>query len=155
MHASGKALEIIKYFEGCRLKAYKPVKTEKFFTIGYGHYGSDVGQYQTITQAQADELLDQDVQRLEILLNNLMIREGVKLSQPQFDALIDFSFNLGFGALEGSKLWRILRDEGDFEKAANQFLRWVHAGGKVLEGLKSRREAEKALFLSNAYDSPL
>lgn len=152
MRASSRAIEMIKYFEGCKLKAYKPVPTERFYTIGYGHYGADVKKNQLITKGQAEALLEEDIQRFEILLNGLMIKEGVKLSQPQYDALIDFCFNLGFGSLEASTLWRLLRDGEDVEKVANQFLRWNKAGGKVLKQLTSRREAERTLFLSSAYD---
>lgn len=149
MRASGRALEMIKYFEGCKLKAYKALPSEYFYTIGYGHNGADVKKNQLITKGQAERLLDQDVQRFEILLNKLMLRDNVKLSQPQYDALIDFCFNLGTGALEASTLWRLIR-EGDYESAANQFPRWCKAGGKELKQLKTRREAERTLFLNES-----
>ena len=71
----------------------------------------------------------------------------VKLTQGQFDALVSFSFNLGLGGLQRSTLrQKVLR--GDFEGAAEEFLKYTIAGGKVLKGLVSRRNDERALFLS-------
>ena len=58
METSERGLGLIKQFEGCRLTAYKAVPTERYWTIGYGHYGADVKQGQIITQAQAEAFAD-------------------------------------------------------------------------------------------------
>ncbi len=70
----------------------------------------------------------------------------VDLDQDQFDALVSFTFNLGAGNLQSSTLLKLL-NQGEYTQAADQFLRWNKAGGRVLPGLTRRREAERALFL--------
>lgn len=69
MRTGQAGLALIKHWEGCRLTAYKPVKGEKYWTIGWGHYGPDVRQGQTITQTQADAMLKRDLIGYE---NNVM-----------------------------------------------------------------------------------
>ncbi|MNQ87056.1 Lysozyme RrrD [compost metagenome] len=71
----------------------------------------------------------------------------VLFTQEQFDALVSFTYNLGINALKGSTLLRKL-NSGDYEGAADEFLKWNKAGGKILSGLTRRREAERMLFLS-------
>ena len=91
-------LALIRQFEGCRLTAYKAVLTEKYWTIGWGHYGPDVEEGQTITQAEADRLLKADCQRFADAVDdpkNCPLAE--ELNDNQRDALISFTFNCGVG----------------------------------------------------------
>lgn len=96
----------------------------------------------TVTQAQADALLLRDVQSAVDAVNRLVT---VDLDQAEFDALVDFAFNVGIGALTSSTLLRDLND-GDFVGAADRFDEWDHAGGKVVAGLLRRRRAEMVMF---------
>jgi len=96
----------------------------------------------TITKEGAEELLREDVKRFEGYVDRLV---KVPLTQGQFDALVSFTYNLGPGALEKSTLLDQL-NRGDYDSAAEQFGRWVKAGGKTLAGLVRRRAAERALF---------
>ena len=69
MKTSQNGINLIKSFEGCRLQAYKAVPTEKYWTIGYGHYGADVKQGMVITQGRADAYLVSDLGRFEAKVN--------------------------------------------------------------------------------------
>ncbi len=140
MNISTNGIELIKQFEGCVLKAYKC--PAGIWTIGYGHTAGVI-EGQTITRAEAEGLLKQDLARFERVINNIV---KVEINQNQFDALVSFSYNLGSGALNNSTLLRLL-NKGDYNGAAEQFDRWVYAGGKKLAGLVKRRTAEKELFL--------
>ena len=138
-------MRLIKESEGCVLKAYPdPATGGEPFTIGYGSTGSHVYPGKVITQAEADRLLDEDVDLFERGVNRLV---NVDLTQGQFDALVCFAFNLGLGALQQSTLLKLL-NAGDYEGAAKQFQRWDKAGGKVMAGLTKRRQAESELFLA-------
>jgi GH24 family phage-related lysozyme (muramidase) len=143
MNISQAGIDLIKSFEGLVLHAYKPVSSERYFTIGYGHYGSDVKQGQVITQQRAEEYLKQDLQKFVYGVNQLV---KVSVNQNQFDALVSFAYNCGVGALRTSDLLTKL-NKSDFVGASKEFDRWVHAGGKVLQGLVNRRNKEKVLFL--------
>mgnify|MGYP003181646662 CR=1 FL=1 len=146
MRASENGINLIKQFEGCRLTAYQD--SVGVWTIGYGWTqpvdGKPVGKGMTITQQKADDLLKQGVIQYENGVNSLV---KVQLNQNQFDALVDFAYNLGVNALKGSTLLRKI-NTGDYAGAANEFTKWNKAGGKELVGLTRRREAEKSLFLS-------
>ncbi|WP_047238153.1 lysozyme [Chromobacterium subtsugae] len=142
MKISHRGLALIKQFEGIRLSAYQDVVG--IWTIGYGHTGADVASGRVITQERADQLLQQDLARFEAGVAKLV---SVPLSQSQFDAMVSFSYNLGLGNLQGSRLLRLL-NAGDYAGAAGQFPRWNRAGGQVLPGLTRRRLAEQALFQS-------
>lgn len=142
MKTSQKGIDLLKSFEGCRLKAYKC--PAGIWTIGYGHTAG-VTEGQAITFSQAEELLKQDLKRYETSVNSLV---KVALSQGQFDALVSFTYNLGANALKTSTLLKKL-NSGDYNGAAEEFERWVYAGGKKLAGLERRRKAEKTLFLSD------
>lgn len=142
MNISEAGLSLIKNFEGCVLIAY--VDAVGVWTVGYGHTGPNVHRGLKITQSQADEILEQDVNRFELgVLNNVK----VSLNQNEFDALVSFTFNVGINAFKGSTLLRLLNDGADRSIVAAEFLRWNKGDGKVLEGLTRRRQAEKALFL--------
>jgi lysozyme len=141
---SAKGMALTEMFEGCRLVAYQD--QVGVWTIGYGHTGSDVTPGLTITQAQAQALLARDVSSAAACVNNSVL---VQLAQEEFDALVDFVFNVGAGAFRGSRLLRDL-NAGDFAGAAAQFELWDHAGGVVNPGLLRRRQAEAALFSSGS-----
>lgn len=143
MKTSSEGLNLIKAFEGLRLTAYKPVATEKYYTIGYGHYGADVKKGQTITEREAVELLRKDVAAAEKVLNGL----NVNFTQDEFDALASFIFNLGAAAFGGSTLKKKIVAKADDEAICAEIVKWVNAGGKPLTGLKRRRVAEANLFI--------
>lgn len=143
INAAGLAL--IKRFEGCELTAYPdPGTGGDPWTIGYGHTGSDVHPGLTISQARADELLQNDLQKFEQGVNNMISRA---LTPNQFAALVSFAYNVGLGALQSSTLLRLL-NAGDVNGAANQFGEWVNGANGPLPGLVTRRAAEKQLFLT-------
>jgi lysozyme len=137
---SDQGLALTEQFEGLRLTAYQD--SVGVWTIGYGHTGLDVQPGLTITQEQAGALLLQDVAGAVAAVNRLVT---VPLTQNQFDALVDFTFNEGQGNLASSTLLREL-NAGNTAGAAAQFLVWVYAGGVKLPGLVTRRQAEADLF---------
>lgn len=146
MQTSEKGIALIKQFEGCRLTAYQD--SVGVWTIGYGWTrpvdGVPVRSGMTIKQEVAERLLKTGLVSYEKDVSKLV---KVKLAQGQFDALVSFAYNLGARALSTSTLLKRL-NAGDYRGAADEFLRWNKAGGKVLAGLTRRREAERALFLS-------
>ncbi len=146
MQISKSGIELIKRFEGLRLKAYQD--SVGVWTIGYGWTqpvdGKKVGPGMQIDQATADRLLKCGVVQYEQGVNQLV---KVKITQGQFDALVSFAYNLGLRSLSTSTLLQKLND-GDKQGAADQFGRWVNAGGKRLKGLVARRAAEREMFLS-------
>lgn len=155
----------IKKYEGLRTKSYLDVGGRA--TIGYGHLVTsgdiesgyfnviqemdDNGvthKYYLITQRQADHLFDDDIELVRINLNRLIQDAGITdVSQGQFDALASFAFNLGIGRLAESTLWKKFK-AGQYQDAANEFLKWVYVNKKKVKGLETRRKAECELFLS-------
>ncbi|WP_370584688.1 lysozyme [Oculatella sp. LEGE 06141] len=135
-----QGLELLKSFEGLRLTAYRDAVG--VWTIGYGTT-TGVRPGMRITQSQAEALLRQDLLRFETAVNNLV---KVPLTDNQFSALVSFTYNVGERALGTSTLLRLL-NQGNYRGAANEFLRWNKAGGRVLAGLTRRRNAERTLFL--------
>ncbi|KJM49097.1 muraminidase [Enterobacter roggenkampii] len=146
MQTSEKGIALIKQFEGCKLTAYQD--SVGVWTIGYGWTqpvdGKPIRAGMTIKQEIAERLLKTGLVSYESDVSRLV---KVGLSQGQFDALVSFTYNLGARSLSTSTLLRKL-NAGDYAGAADEFLRWNKAGGKVLNGLTRRREAERALFLS-------
>ena len=133
----GKAL--IKKFEGCELEAYKcPAGV---WTIGYGHT-KGVQQGDVWSQANADEMLDIELEEYEGYINDLV---KVELQQHQFDALVAWVYNLGAGNLISSTLL-VKLNAGDYIDVQHEIQRWNKANGEVLEGLVRRRKAEALLF---------
>ena len=139
MQYSQSGLSLTESFEGCKLEAYQDVAG--IWTIGYGHIAG-VKAGDTCTQEQAVTFLQQDLQTVVADLNRHL---GVTVTQGEFDALVDFGFNLGIHAMETSTLWRLLQ-AGDFAGAAAQFPRWDKAGGAICEGILRRRLAEQGEF---------
>lgn len=146
MQTSDKGIALIKQFEGCKLTAYQD--SVGVLTIGYGWTkpvdGKPIRAGMTINQETAERLLKTGLVSYESDVSRLV---KVGLTQGQFDALVSFTYNLGARSLSTSTLLRKL-NAGDYAGAADEFLRWNKAGGKVLAGLTRRREAERALFLS-------
>jgi lysozyme len=139
MRASYRLIEKIKEFEGCRLVAYKDMGG--VLTIGVGHtFG--VKQGQRITQAQADSLLRGDLLIVEKYINEL----NVCKTQNQFDALVDFAFNLGIGNLKRSTLLCRIKADAATSSIQKEFMRWNRVNGKVVNGLTKRRKFEADLW---------
>lgn len=137
MKTSKNGLELIKHFEGCRLTAYKPVQTEKYYTIGYGHYSADIKPNQKITQKEADKLLQQDLERFEKAVESM----HYDLSQNEFDALVSFTYNCGEANLK-----RLTENRNKYQ-IADGLLLYNKAGGKYMAGLARRRTMERELFI--------
>ena len=146
MQTSDKGIALIKQFEGCKLTAYQD--SVGVWTIGYGWTqpvdGKPIRSGMAIKQETAERLLKTGLVSYESDVSRLV---KVGMTQGQFDALVSFTYNLGARSLSTSTLLRKL-NAGDYAGAAGEFLRWNKAGGKVLNGLTRRREAERALFLS-------
>ena len=134
-----EGLALIKKFEGCELKAYQC--SAGVWTIGYGHT-KDVVEGMEITQEQAEQMLVDELHEYESYINKYVT---VALSQNQFDALVSWVYNLGPANLKASTMLKVL-NSGEYEDVPAQMKRWNKAGGKVLEGLIRRREAEACLF---------
>lgn len=143
MQISEQGRRLIQDFEACRLEAYQC--SAGVWTIGYGHTDG-VKPGDQITVAQAEVWLAGDIAAAEKSVNTLVT---ASLSQGQFDALCAFVFNVGRAAFASSTLLKKL-NAGDVVGAADEFLRWVHAGPKALKGLKRRRAEERALFLPSS-----
>lgn len=143
MKTSSNGIALIQRFEGCRLKSYKAVPTEKYYTIGWGHYGADVTRGMIITRQQADMLLKQDLIKYERSVENLLVLHYPDMNQNQFDSLVSFAYNCGIGNLHrltgsGSRSYKTI---------AEKMLLYNKSGGKVLGGLVKRRKAEHDLFI--------
>jgi lysozyme len=139
MTYSEDGLHLTEQFEGCKLDAYQD--SVGVATIGYGHT-RNVTMGMTCTQEQAEQWLQEDIQSAADAANRLVT---VELTQQEFDALVDFTFNLGAGNLQRSTLLRLL-NSGDYTGAAAEFQKWDKAGGQVLAGLLRRRQAEADMF---------
>lgn len=141
MNLSEQGRLFIQEREALRLDAYKD--STGIWTIGWGHT-IGVKEGDTCTLEQAQDFFLQDISPVEACVNREVT---VEMSQSQFDALCSFAFNVGCTALARSTLLRKF-NAGDTEGAANEFMRWNHAGGAVLAGLTKRREQEMQLFLA-------
>ena len=134
MKTSANGLQFVTDNEGVVLHPYNDVAG--YLTIGVGHLIKEGEEFPDhITQEQAMELLASDVERFENAVNSY----GLDLTQNQFDALVDFAFNCGEGALE-----QLLAHGVD--DVPNQLPKWTHAGGRVVGALVRRREAEVELW---------
>ena len=133
-------IDLIKKSEGCRLVVYKDIVGKP--TVGYGHMSERMVVGSKITQEDADKLLEQDLIAAESAVTNNV---KAPLSENQFAALVSFVFNLGAGALIKSTLLVKLNSK-DYLSCAEEFQKWNHAGGAVVEDLTRRRLAEAELF---------
>lgn len=135
MKASDLLIEKMIEFESLRLTSYKD--SVGVWTIGVGHTNG-VRQGQTITKEQAMTLLKGDLLPCENFVNSIKEID----TQGKFDALVDFAFNLGIGALKDSTLLKRIRNKESEVLIKNEFLKWVHANGRVENGLVKRRNWE-------------
>jgi|SRR5690606_26368097 len=139
---SQNGVALIKRFEGLRLNKYQDCTGK--WTIGYGHLIKCNETFNNIlTQEEALVLLLNDIQETEKEVLRVLTPD---VNQNQFDALISFTFNLGIKNLENSTLLMLV-NQGQYQLAGKQFLRWNLAGGHICDGLTKRRKAESALFL--------
>lgn len=159
MPVSKKALDMIKHHEGVRVKPYQC--PAKLWTIGVGHvidpnHGKlkiedrvglpcPADWNRKFTMEEVDAILAKDLERFERGVLKYCPNAGSR--QSWLDALVSFSFNLGLGTLQRSTL-RQKHNRGDYQGAADEFLKYTKAGGKVLKGLVNRRNDERALYLS-------
>lgn len=141
MKTSINGISLIKKYEGSKLKAYRcPANV---LTIGYGHTGKDVFEGLIIDQKKADELLIKDLEKFEKQINSL----SLSVNQNKFDALISFTYNLGFGSLQKSTLLKKIKENPNDVTIKDEFMKWTRAGGKVLQGLVNRRKSEYELYV--------
>ena len=159
MKISEAGIQLIKSFEGCHNTPYRC--PAGLWTIGYGHvlypdqarlktperalYGIKDEHNRTFEYDEIDSILEKDLERYEAGV--LRLCPAADDRQSHSDAMVSFSFNVGLGNLQSSTL-RMKYNRGDYEGAADEFLKWNKCGGKVLAGLTRRRSAERALFLS-------
>lgn len=160
MKVSSAAIEMIKHHEGVRMRPYRCPAL--LWTVGVGHVIDPThaavkyedrkslpipeGWDRVITMDEVDTILAKDLARFERGVARLC--PAALDNQGVFDSLVSFAFNVGLGNLQRSGL-RMKTNRGEFEEAADEFLKWTKAGGKVLPGLVKRRKDERALFLGN------
>jgi lysozyme len=147
MKVSEQAIAAIKRLESYSGLAYRDCAGR--WTIGYGQTSIErdgiprlVREGDTTTHEEADAWLRHRLAEIAAWLSDNV---DVPLTQGMTDALGSFAFNCGLGALRGSSLWSFLQS-GQFEKAANEFPKWCHAGGKEVPGLAKRRALERSWF---------
>jgi len=159
MKISEAGLQLIKSFEGCHSSPYRCPAA--LWTAGYGHVlYPDQARLKTNERSsyllkpehnrvfdydEIDQLLEKDIKRFEDGVSRLCPASNDR--QSNFDAVVSLAFNVGLGNLQASTL-RMKYNRGEFEGAADEFLKWRKSNGVVLAGLVRRREAERALFLS-------
>jgi lysozyme len=144
MKMSAEGLALVKEFEGLRLKAYKC--PAGIWTIGYGHTSAAgapaVNPGMEITKEEAETILRRDMAQYEDGVERLV---KVRITQGQFDALVDFAYNAGVGALAKSTLLKKVNAE-KFDEVPAEFMKWTKGGGRELPGLVRRRRAEVKLW---------
>ena len=139
MNISNEGISLIKKFEGCELEAYQDAVG--VWTIGYGHT-KNVKEGLTVSKEQADNML---LNELDEYCEHVEKAVTVDLKQCEFDALVSWTYNLGPTNLNNSTMLKVLNNK-EYNEVPNQIMRWNKAGGKVLQGLVRRREAEALLF---------
>jgi GH24 family phage-related lysozyme (muramidase) len=151
MEPSQACTKLIQEFEGCAKKqpdgsftAYPdPGTGGDPWTIGWGSTGTDIKKGVVWTQQQCDERFTSHL--AEFAANVGKALGGTPTTQPQFDAMVSFAYNVGVNNLAASTLLK-KHKAGDYKGAALEFARWNKAAGKVLPGLTRRRAAEAALY---------
>ena len=146
MVVSDKCMKMIIHHEGVRLRPYKC--PAGLWTVGVGHLIGDGKTLpddwnRTFTMEEVNEILKKDLNRFERGVLRLCPNG---LTQSRFDALVSFSFNVGLGNLQRSSV-RMRHNRGDYDGAAEAFLMWTKAAGRVLPGLVKRRQDERSLYL--------
>lgn len=147
MNTNERGIRLLHEFEGLRLNAY--LCPAKVWTIGWGNTryedGSPVKQGDVITRQRAEALFLNILRKFEVQVRRLI---KVKLNDNQFSALVSFAYNLGVGNLQKSTLLRKLNANPNDSTIRDEFMRWTRAGGKVLNGLVRRRQAESDLYFA-------
>lgn len=142
-----RGIKLIEQFEGFKAKKYKDAVGLP--TIGYGTLIDSVDEKwlltATITKDQAEVLLRKELGHIERNLG-LMIKS--KITQNQYDALVSFCYNLGVNSLKTSTLLKKVNLNPVDATIRAEFMKWTHAGGKVLKGLERRRSAEADLYFT-------
>lgn len=142
---SENAYQLIKSFEGLRCKAYKPLPTERYYTIGYGHCSPDVQKNQYITVKQAETLLIEDVMKFAPRLNDFKWME-----QQHFDAACSLIYNIGWYNFRNNYIWTVFNNcyiTTTLLECARRMTLYTRSAGKVLLGLQRRRVIEANYFL--------
>ena len=158
MKVSAELIKLVKHHEGVRTRPYRCPAL--LWTVGVGHVIDPThttvkfderrnlpipeGWDRQLTMGEVDALLAQDLARFERGVARLC--PSAVNHQGQFDALVSFAFNVGLGNLQRSSL-RMKHNRGEFEDAADEFMKWSKAGGKILKGLVNRRLDEQRLYL--------
>ena len=142
-----QTIELVKKFEGCKLKAY--LCPANIWTIGWGNTfyqnGTKVKRGDLITQTQADELLKSTLAFFAFKVQPLVTSN---VNENQFGALVSFAYNCGVTALGNSTLLRKVNNNPNDDSIGLEFMRWTKAKGVILPGLVKRRQAEKELYFS-------
>jgi lysozyme len=148
MKVNNLGIDLMHYFEGCKLEAYQC--SAKVWTIGWGNtYYQDknlVKQGDKITQDRANELFEFVVNEFAVGVEKLLTK---KVNENQFSALVCFAYNVGTGNLAKSTLLKKVNANPNDPSISNEFLRWNKAGGKELLGLTRRRTAESKLYFTS------
>ena len=142
MEINDAGIKLIQSFESCKLNSYLDIKGIP--TIGWGHTGPEVQLGQTITQQEADDLFQKDLEKFNQGVTKYVTSN---VNPNQFSALVSFSFNLGLGNLHSSTLLKYVNNS-QWDLASQEFPKWDHSGGVVVAGLLRRRLAEQSLFNS-------
>ena len=166
MKVSPAAIKTIKHHEGVRTKPYRCPAL--LWTVGVGHVIDPThtavkyeerrslsippGWDRVLSMGEVDSILAQDLSRFE--RGVLRLCPAASGRQGVFDALVSFAFNVGLGNLQRSSL-RMKFNRGELEEAAEQFMKWTKAGGRVLPGLVKRRQDERQLYLSGLREGAL
>ena len=165
MKVSPAAIRMICHHEGVRTRPYRCPAL--LWTVGVGHVIDPShaavkyeerrtlpipeGWDRSLSMGEVDAILAQDLDRFERGVARLC--PSAVNHQGQFDALVSFSFNVGLGNLQRSSL-RMKHNRGEFDDAADEFMKWTKAGGRVLPGLVKRRTDERALYLIDGSPAP-
>lgn len=137
-----EGLALLKSLEGCRLTAYK-LSNEKYYTIGYGHYGADVKKGQTITQAEAEAIFLKDLEKFEKHVDNVAVKKFGALTPNQHAALTSYCYNRGLGGLR-----ELINNSSTIEEVARNFPVYWGSNTTYKNALINRRKKEQALFVS-------
>ena len=141
--------ELIKSYEGLRLKAYQD--SGGIWTTGYGHTGADVHPGMVISKERAEELFDKDIEKFQLgILHLLTDKENT--NPNQFSAMVSLAYNIGLGAFGKSSVLRF-HNQGQFQKASSAFGLWNKVNGEILQGLAKRRTAESSLYNKKELDT--
>lgn len=157
MKTSEKTIKMLKHHEGVKSRPYRC--PARLWTVGVGHVIDPAhigvkfeernnlpipeGWDRTLSDQEISDILAADLVRFERGVERLC---PSGLTQPRFDALVSFSFNVGLGNLQRSSV-RMRHNRGDYEGAAEAFMLWAKAAGKVMPGLVKRRKDEQTLYL--------